>query len=130
MLRNVFALESGTGCESSAHQQVGDKCGCGSRAVLVLAAVALYGCRRVCAVLLVGMLCTKVKLSCAADSPPALLLCCCRGGPGASTHVEILGNEGMLNDLLRIVSGNGEGMADSTTTTIHSIAARIPWDEL
>ncbi|WIA16398.1 hypothetical protein OEZ85_013090 [Tetradesmus obliquus] len=53
-----------------------------------------------------------------------------RGGPGASTHVEILGNEGMLNDLLRIVSGNGEGMADSTTTTIHSIAARIPWDEL
>jgi hypothetical protein len=44
--------------------------------------------------------------------------------------VEILGNEGMLNDLLRIVSGNGEGMQDATTTTIHSIAARIPWDDL
>jgi hypothetical protein len=44
--------------------------------------------------------------------------------------VEILGNEGMLNDLLRIVSGNGDDMQDSTTTTIHNIAARIPWDEL
>ncbi len=28
-----------------------------------------------------------------------------RGGPGASDHVNILGNEAMLEDILRVVSG-------------------------
>lgn len=59
-----------------------------------------------------------------------LLLCACRGGPGASTHVEILGNEDMLLDLMQIAAGQGDGMSEVYHTDIRRIADRIPWDEL
>lgn len=52
------------------------------------------------------------------------------GGPGASTHVEILGNQEMLADLLLIASGRAEDMGDIVHSDIRGIAARIPWDEL
>lgn len=54
----------------------------------------------------------------------------CRGGPGASTHVELLGNELMLTDLLSIVSGNGESLEEQYHSDIRRIADRIPWDNL
>lgn len=47
-----------------------------------------------------------------------------------STHVEILGNELMLADLLRIAAGQHQGIQDSIITKIEDIAAKIPWDEL
>lgn len=57
-----------------------------------------------------------------------------RGGPGASTHVEILGNDDMLTDLLRIVSGAAdeesgpEAVRDRHVTQISEIAASIDWE--
>jgi hypothetical protein len=47
-----------------------------------------------------------------------------------STHVEILGNEPMLHDLLRIAAGQHQGMQNSILTKIEDIASKIPWDEL
>lgn len=60
------------------------------------------------------------------------LSCCgtCRGGPGASTHVEILGNEPMLLDLMKIAAGQGDGMEEVYHSDIRHFASRIPWDEL
>ncbi|KAI8473073.1 MAG: hypothetical protein J3K34DRAFT_412117 [Monoraphidium minutum] len=63
-----------------------------------------------------------------------------RGGPGASTHVEILGHDGVLADLLRIASGAaddaaaaGGGGADEAVpsryvSAIREIAGQIAWD--
>lgn len=59
-----------------------------------------------------------------------LLVLLFRGGPGASTHVEILGNEPMLQDLLNIVAGKGEGMEEQYFSDIRNIASKIPWDKL
>lgn len=61
---------------------------------------------------------------------PAAVLHCGRGGPGASTHVELLGNEPMLMDLLAIVAGQGGNVTEQYHTNIRDIAAKIPWDEL
>lgn len=64
------------------------------------------------------------------------LPCCCyrRRCTGAavanSTHVEILGNEPMLNDLLHIAAGKHHEIQDSILTQIQDIASKIPWDEL
>lgn len=58
---------------------------------------------------------------CSRPSCPAL---------SCSTHVEILGNELMLADLLRIAAGQHQGIQDSIITKIEDIAAKIPWDEL
>lgn len=55
-----------------------------------------------------------------------LLLSCL----SCSTHVEILGNEPMLNDLLRIAAGQHQDIQDSILTKIEDIASKIPWDEL
>jgi len=52
----------------------------------------------------------------------ALLLC--------STHVEILGNEPMLMDLLKVAAGQSEGIKDSIHTKIMDMASKIPWHEL
>ena len=38
------------------------------------------------------------------------------GGPGASTHVEVLGNDEVLGDLLRIVSGAADAAAAAAAT--------------
>eukprot|EP00878_Enallax_costatus_P008458 GHUV01008840.1.p1 GENE.GHUV01008840.1~~GHUV01008840.1.p1 ORF type:complete len:707 (+),score=149.19 GHUV01008840.1:1658-3778(+) len=64
------------------------------------------------------------------NNPDTGLLSDARGGPGASTHVEILGNEPMLLDLMKIAAGQGDGMEEVYHSDIRKIASRIPWDEL
>lgn len=61
---------------------------------------------------------------CVCVPPPAPPSCQC------STHVEILGNEPMLLDLLHIAAGKHEDIKDSILTKIEDIASKIPWDEL
>jgi hypothetical protein len=57
------------------------------------------------------------------------------GGPGASTHVEILGNDGVLDDILRIVSGAdasgppSEAVPDRRLSKISEIAGNIDWGD-
>jgi phospholipid:diacylglycerol acyltransferase len=53
-----------------------------------------------------------------------------RGGPEASTHVEILGNEPMLMDLLEIAAGRGQDTPDLYASDIRQIAKNIEWDEI
>jgi hypothetical protein len=54
-----------------------------------------------------------------------------RGGPKASSHVEILGHEGLMEDVLRIATGfEEEQVTDRYHSRIREIAAAIPWKEL
>eukprot|EP00879_Flechtneria_rotunda_P012648 GHRR01013206.1.p1 GENE.GHRR01013206.1~~GHRR01013206.1.p1 ORF type:complete len:750 (+),score=225.44 GHRR01013206.1:937-3186(+) len=53
-----------------------------------------------------------------------------RGGPGASTHVEILGNELMLMDLLHVAAGKGDTVTNDYKSNVQEIASKIPWDDL
>lgn len=54
-----------------------------------------------------------------------------RGGPKASSHVEILGHEGLMEDVLRIATGfEEEEVKDRYHSRIREIAAAIPWKEL
>jgi len=53
-----------------------------------------------------------------------------RGGPEASTHVEILGNEPMLLDLINIVTGRGQDTQDLYASNITQIAKNIAWDDI
>ncbi|TPX45836.1 hypothetical protein SeLEV6574_g03615 [Synchytrium endobioticum] len=45
---------------------------------------------------------------------------------GAADHVDILGNHKVLEDILRIASGNGEDLDDAFWSNILEIARRIP----
>jgi hypothetical protein len=50
----------------------------------------------------------------------------CRGGGGASDHVSVLGNEAMLVDVIKIVTGHGATLQDSIVSDIDRIATRVP----
>jgi hypothetical protein len=47
-----------------------------------------------------------------------------------STHVEILGNEPMLLDLLHVAAGAGDSLQERFLSDVQGIAAKIPWHEL
>mmetsp|Transcript_18952 Transcript_18952/g.52150 ORF Transcript_18952/g.52150 Transcript_18952/m.52150 type:complete len:105 (-) Transcript_18952:81-395(-) len=47
-----------------------------------------------------------------------------RGGPGTADHVDIMGNHDLINDVLRVASG--EELEDRIYSDIRSIAARVP----
>lgn len=64
------------------------------------------------------------------SQPPSARTPCYRGGPGASTHVEILGHDGVLMDVMRLAAGNGSALRDLVITDVEGIASRIPWHEL
>ncbi|TPX40208.1 hypothetical protein SeMB42_g06102 [Synchytrium endobioticum] len=49
-----------------------------------------------------------------------------RKNAGAADHVDILGNHKVLEDILRIASGNGEDLDDAFWSNILEIARRIP----
>ena len=54
-----------------------------------------------------------------------------RGGPRASSHVEILGHAGLMEDVLRIATGfEDDVVTDRHHSRIKEIAAAIPWKEL
>lgn len=54
-----------------------------------------------------------------------------RGGPKASSHVELLGHQGVMEDVLRIATGFEEELVeDRYHSRIREIAAAIPWREL
>lgn len=44
-----------------------------------------------------------------------------RGGATSAHHVDVLGNEGLLNDVLAIVSGHGEELVDEIVSSIDQI---------
>ncbi len=52
-----------------------------------------------------------------------------RGGPGASTHVEILGNEEVMTDLILIATGAGREVGDRVISRINEIVSEIPWED-
>jgi len=54
-----------------------------------------------------------------------------RGGPKASSHVELLGHAGAMEDVLRIATGfEVEELGDQYHSRIREIAAAIPWKDL
>lgn len=67
-------------------------------------------------------------------SPHAVLCCVCCvvlcRAVLCSTHVEILGNEPMLMDLLHVAAGKGSSINERFLSAVQDIAAKIPWDEL
>ncbi|KAI9202260.1 Lecithin:cholesterol acyltransferase-domain-containing protein [Polychytrium aggregatum] len=53
-----------------------------------------------------------------------------RGGPSTSTHVEILGNHALIEDILSIVSGtDGDGLQDEYISDIQAISSRVQLPE-
>ena len=48
-----------------------------------------------------------------------------RGGPGSGHHVDVLGNTGVLADILAVVSGHGEGLQDEYFSEIAAITKDI-----
>ncbi|KAG2495385.1 hypothetical protein HYH03_006653 [Edaphochlamys debaryana] len=51
-----------------------------------------------------------------------------RGGPLAAAHIEILGNEVLLADVIRVAAGRGAEVGDAIVSDIDSIAAAIDWE--
>lgn len=50
---------------------------------------------------------------------------CCRGGPAAAAHIDILGNDGLLMDVIRVAAGRGHELADELHSDIDRIAANV-----
>lgn len=50
---------------------------------------------------------------------------CCRGGPAAAAHIDILGNDGLLMDVIRVAAGRGHELADELHSDIDRIAASV-----
>lgn len=55
----------------------------------------------------------------------ALFACTCRTGPASGDHVDILGNEAMLMDVLVVAAGRGHELSDKFHSEIQTIMARI-----
>ena len=53
----------------------------------------------------------------------------CRGGPATGQHVDILGNEDVLRDLLAIAAGRGAEMQDAVTSEIDAIAQHFDFED-
>ena len=51
-----------------------------------------------------------------------------RGGPGSGHHVDLLGNVGVLADILAIVSGNGDKLQDEYFSDISRITSFIEFE--
>jgi len=52
-----------------------------------------------------------------------------RGGPATGQHVDILGNEELIADVLRVACGKGEEVTDRVHSRIREIAARIDFED-
>eukprot|EP00199_Chlamydomonas_sp_CCMP681_P006342 CAMPEP_0119105908 /NCGR_PEP_ID=MMETSP1180-20130426/3746_1 /TAXON_ID=3052 ORGANISM="Chlamydomonas cf sp, Strain CCMP681" /NCGR_SAMPLE_ID=MMETSP1180 /ASSEMBLY_ACC=CAM_ASM_000741 /LENGTH=189 /DNA_ID=CAMNT_0007091089 /DNA_START=51 /DNA_END=620 /DNA_ORIENTATION=+ len=59
---------------------------------------------------------------------PCSLLTDSRGGPAASAHVDILGNEELLTDVLRVATGAGDLVEERIESRIDQITAQIDWE--
>ena len=51
-----------------------------------------------------------------------------RGGPGSGHHVDLLGNVGVLADILAIVSGNGDKLQDEYFSDLARITSSIDFE--
>lgn len=51
-----------------------------------------------------------------------------RGGPDSSEHVDILGNIGVISDVLHIAAGKGDTLEDRVTSDIPRIADGVEFD--
>ena len=52
-----------------------------------------------------------------------------RGGPATGSHIDILGNEDVLRDLLTIASGRGGELQDEVTSGIDAIAQQFDFED-
>ncbi|KAL6750042.1 Lecithin:cholesterol acyltransferase-domain-containing protein [Haematococcus lacustris] len=52
-----------------------------------------------------------------------------RGGPATGSHVDILGNEALLSDVIRIVTGHGAEVGDRTESRLPDIAKEIDFED-
>lgn len=60
---------------------------------------------------------------------PVRLLKDPRGGPGTGQHVDILGNEELITDVLRVVCGAGQEVTDRVYSRIMDIASKIDFED-
>jgi phospholipid:diacylglycerol acyltransferase len=52
-----------------------------------------------------------------------------RGGPATGQHVDILGNEEMLSDVLRVATGHGDEVQDRIVSRIEQIADNVDFED-
>eukprot|EP00198_Chlamydomonas_reinhardtii_P010411 XP_001699748.1 lecithin:cholesterol acyltransferase [Chlamydomonas reinhardtii] len=53
-----------------------------------------------------------------------------RGGPAAAAHIDILGNDAVLRDVITVVAGRADELADIVVSDIDRIAAAVDWAAL
>ncbi|KAG2436350.1 hypothetical protein HXX76_006657 [Chlamydomonas incerta] len=53
-----------------------------------------------------------------------------RGGPAAAAHIDILGNDAVLRDVITVAAGRVEELADSIISDIDGYAAAVDWAAL
>ena len=64
------------------------------------------------------------------DPPDVLCVFMARGGPGSGHHVDMLGNTGVLADILAVVSGHGDGLQDEYFSNIAQITRSIDFETM